>query len=299
MCASQSQQTTCSLLIAIASRPSCPSPDGQHIINIDHDQLYVRRVITFEIIRSIRLPVTPSRCISLRWCPVTKGAGVSNRFLLADEDTVRIWDLQDTEWSATIDNGSGGMGKIANAEFGADDTEVLVFSSFNAQVTIWSLWTGRSVEIKDPKFAAKGHGRHKNFALLSRPSAHDVVTIHAPQSYSVLRTFTPPTTDAQGLKWSPDGRWLALWDTSSMGYKVFIYTADGNLYRTYAGDYFEDDLKGLGVKTLEWSPNGDFLAIAGFEKSIKLLSTRTVCCLIPMALGIYVLTKFSFPLLYA
>ena len=202
--------------------------------------------------------------------------GASNRILLADEDAVRVWDLQDNEWSATVDNGSGGMGKIANVEFGSDDTEVLVFSSFNAQLTVWSLWTGRSVEIKDPKFAAKGHGRLKNFALLSRSGTLDIITLHAQRSYEVLKSFSPPTVDAQGLKWSPDGKWLAVWDTASTGYKVFIYTADGHLYRSYAGDYFDDEFKGLGVKTIEWSPNGDFLAIGGYEQFITLLSTRTV-----------------------
>ena len=196
---------------------------------------------------------------------------------------MRVWDIQDNEWSATIDNGSGGMGKIANAEFGADDTEVLVFAGFNAQVTVWSLWTGRSVEIKDPKFAAKGHGRNKNFALLSRPASHDVVTIHAPRSYGVLKTFNPPTSDAQGLQWSPNGKWLAIWDNASTGFKVLIYTADGNLYRTYTGDYFDDELQGLGVKTIEWSPNGDFLAIGGYENTITLLSTRTFCPAIHLA----------------
>lgn len=212
----------------------------------------------------------------MRWSPITRGLGASNRVLLADEDVVHVWDVQDSEWSATIDDGSAGVGKIANVEFGGDDTEVLVFSNFNAQLTVWSLWTGRSVEIKDPKFAAKGHGRHKNFALLSRPGAHDIVTLHAQRSYDVLRRFAPPTSDAQGLKWSPDGKWLAIWDTASTGYRVFIYTADGNLYRTYTGDYFDDEIQGLGIKAVEWSPTGDFLAVGGYETSITLLSTRTV-----------------------
>jgi hypothetical protein len=60
--------------------------------------------------------------------------------------------------------------------------------------------------------------------------------------------------DAQGLKWSPDGRWLAVWDSASSGYKVFIYTPDGHLYRTYTGT--ENGFNGLGVKIIEWSPKG-------------------------------------------
>lgn len=218
------------------------------------------------------------------------GVGSSNRFLLAEEDKVRVWDVQDHDWSAAIDNGSSGMGKIANVEFGSDDSEVMVFSAFGSQVTVWSLWTGKSVEIKDPKFSRRGYGRSRTgrkgcFALLTRPAAQDVVSLHVPGTYEVIKSFTPPTIDAQGLRWSPDGRWLAICDTPSNGYRVLIYTADGNLFRNYIGDYYDDDLKGLGVKNLEWSPNGDFLIIAGFEKKLTLLGTRTVSS--PQCLAAY------------
>lgn len=253
-----------------------PSPDGHHLASIEGRQLCIRRLSTFDTVRAINLPSPASKVLAIRWASITKGAGASTRLLLAEEHVVRVWDIQDPEWSATIDNGSGGMGKIANAEFGHDDTEVLVFSDLHAQVTVWSLWTGRSVEIKDPKFAAKGHGRNRVFALLSRPTAHDVVTLHAPLSYAVIKSIALPTNDAQGLKWSPDGRWLAIWDSATTGYKALIYTADGHLYRTYTGDYYEDHLIGLGVRSIEWSPSGDFLAIGGYEKTITLLSTKTV-----------------------
>ena len=212
---------------------------------------------------------------------MVKGFGASDRFLLSDENITRVWDLQDENWCATIDNGSGGMGKIANVEFGSDDSEVLVFSSYGSKVTAWSLWTGKSTEVKDPKFARRGYGRSATgrngiFAILTRPAAQDVVSLHVPGSYALIKSFTPQTSDAQGLRWSPDGKWLAIWDTPSAGYKVLIYTADGNLFRTFNGDYFDDDLKGLGIKSIEWSPNGDFLILAGFEKTLTMLGTRTV-----------------------
>lgn len=173
------------------------------------------------------------------------------------------------------------MGKIANVEFGFDDTEILVFSSFGAQVTSWNLWTGRSVEIKDPKFTTKGYGHNRTgdtgiFALLSRPSSQDMISLHCAGSYEIMKSFPLPSVDAQGLRWSPDGRWIAIWDTPRTGYKVYINTADGHHFRTYAGDYFDDDLVGLGVKTIEWSPGGDFLAVGGYESTVTLLSTRTV-----------------------
>ena len=174
-----------------------------------------------------------------------------------------------------------------------------------ASVCIWSLETGRMVaELKDPKFFAsaaaieKGCGWSRDaqveaadatgdgsgsgsgrgvFALLTRPGTEDIITLHAPKSYAIIKSWTCDTLDAQGIRWSPDGRWLALWDAASMGYKAQVYTADGHLFRTYHGDYFRDELRGLGVKRLEWEPQGMWLALASWEQGVTLLDTRKVC----------------------
>ncbi|KAK3043952.1 hypothetical protein LTS18_002571, partial [Coniosporium uncinatum] len=157
------------------------------------------------------------------------------------------------------------MGRLVNAGFGGSKEEVLLFSDFGSKVTTWSLKTGRSVEIRDPKFAHRGYGfRPKTglFALLSRPGPQDVLTLHAPGTYFVLKTMQLPSVDAQGLKWSPDGRWLVIWDTPSVGCNIYVYTADGHLFRTYSGDAGNDGL-GLGMKSIGWSAAGDYLALCG------------------------------------
>jgi WD40 repeat protein len=174
------------------------------------------------------------------------------------------------------------MGKAVFSDFGRTENEIIIFSDFNSKVTVWDLVTGRSVEIKDPKFssarATLGYAYRPQtglFMLLSRPGPQDVITLHAPKTYFVLRTVGVASSDAQGAKWSPDGKWIVLWDTPSAGHRVFVYTADGNLYRMYSGEH-DGDIEGLGVKTVEWSPKGDYLAIGGHDKRITLLSTRTV-----------------------
>jgi WD40 repeat protein len=205
---------------------------------------------------------------------------LSSRVLLANDENVRVWDLQDEKWSAAINNGSGGMGKIVNVEFGRTADEVLCFSDFGSRTTVWNVQSGRSVEIRDPKFpSARGYGFRPLtglFALLSRPGSQDILTLHAPGTYFVVKTVTLQSVDAQGMKWSPDGRWIVFWDTASVGFRVYIFTADGNLYRVYQGDGGDDGL-GLGVKNVEWSPKGDYLAIGGHDRRVVLLSTRTVC----------------------
>lgn len=178
-----------------------------------------------------------------------------------------------------INNGSGGSGKIINAEFGRTKDEVLLFSDFASKVTIWSLISSRSVEIRDPKFSTKGYefrpSSTPTFALLSRPGPQDILTLHAPNSYKVLKTVVLPTDDAQGLKWRADGNWIAIWEAASMGMRVSIYTADGHLYRVYNGDE-SAEISGLGVKCIHWSPSGQYLAIGSYDRRVTLLNTRTV-----------------------
>ncbi|KAL2356935.1 hypothetical protein BJ546DRAFT_1058556 [Cryomyces antarcticus] len=261
---------------------AAPSPNGVYIASLTASRFLIRKTTTHDILRSWPLPSEHNtRNILLRW-----SAG-STRVVLADSDNTRVYDLRDTRWLAHINNGSGGMGKIVNAEFGGTRNEVLLFSEFGARVTVWNVDSGRSVEIRDPKFTKQGRGwdyrpvsscgssGNSMFALLSRAGAQDVVTLHAPATYQVLKTTVLPTVDAQGLKWSPDGKWFAVWEAASAGYSILIYTADGHVYRTYSGEGVEADVQGLGIKSVEWSPRGDFLAVGGCDYRVTLLSTRT------------------------
>ncbi|KAF1942929.1 hypothetical protein EJ02DRAFT_154913 [Clathrospora elynae] len=225
----------------------------------------------------------------------------SNRLLISDDGTTRVYDLRDEKWSAVVSNGSGGLGKNVHVEFGANEDEVLVWSDFGACVKVWCLKTGRAVEIRDPKFSGK-EGRGWGYrpcdgsragllpgvrggggvlALLCRSSGTDVLLLLAPRTYSVLSKIELPTTDAAGLKWSRDGRWLAIWDAASAGYKLCIYTADGHLYRTISREEASEQagsewhVHGLGIKTVEWLPGNERLAVGGWDNRVRILSTRT------------------------
>ena len=91
-----------------------------------------------------------------------------------------------------------------------------------------------------------------------------------------------PTVDAQGLKWSPDGKWIAIWDAASTGTKVLIYIADGQPFRTYTGPLDSDSALDLGVRGIEWSPVAsntgvsEFLAVGKVDGTIDILRSKTV-----------------------
>jgi hypothetical protein len=208
-----------------------------------------------------------------------------------------VYDLRDEKWNAVISNGSGGMGKNIHVEFGASEDEVLVWSDFTACVKIWCLKTGRAVEMRDPKFSGKdgkgwgyrpcadtaerGRGRGGVLALLCRSAETDILLLLAASTYTVLSRTELPTMDAAGLKWSRDGRWLAIFEAPSAGYKLLVYTADGHLYRciTRESPSLEEasewHVEGLVIKTLEWVPGNERLAVGGWDRRVRILSTRT------------------------
>lgn len=203
-----------------------------------------------------------------------------------------MYDLRDEKWNAVISNGSGGMGKNVHVEFGAIEDEVLVWSDFAACLKVWCLKTGRAVEIRDPKFSGKNgkgwgyrptessrHSRGNVLALLCRASGMDVLLLLAAQTYTVLSRVELPTVDAANLGWSRDGRWLAIWDAASSGYRLYIYTADGNLYRTITREPSEEidmwGIEGLGIKSVEWIPGNTQLAVGGWDRRVRILSSRT------------------------
>ena len=198
--------------------------------------------------------------------------------LVASDTTIYAFQTNDCGWRAVINSAAGNTGSIADVDFGVDEDEIIVFSDFGVKATVWSLLTGRGVEIRDPKPGPKCHAHRpttKHWAMLTCEVAHDNLLILAPGTYEVLENVELPTIDAQGLKWSPDGRWLAIWEASSAGYKVLIYTADGHLFKSYAGGQTADNV-GLGIKSVTWNPNGESLAIGDYDDRIVILNNNTV-----------------------
>ena len=200
------------------------------------------------------------------------------RILVATDDMIRVFQVDNPGWKAVINGGSSNLGKMVNVDFGATVDEILVLSDFGLKINLWSLTTRRGVEIRDPKSVARFYDyrpRSRHLAVLSRAAAHDTLMLLKPATHEVVRNIELPTTDVQGVKWSPDGRWLAIWDTPSSGYSLLVYTADGNLFRTYNGGQTSHNI-GLGVKSVSWHPDATFLAVGDYNEQITLLAKDKV-----------------------
>jgi WD40 repeat protein len=202
------------------------------------------------------------------------------QLVFASETRALVW--RNSDLIAEIENIEPA---IANCDFGSREDELLIFHFWCTKLTVFNLTTGQSLVIKSPKFShAYGYGYRPNtkqFAIILKPDAADVLTIHKTQTYDVIGKVTLPTVDAQGLKWSPDGRWIAVWECPSAGTKVIILAADGQIYRTYSGTPTCDNSHDLGIRSLEWAPMADgkssaFLAVGKCDGMVDLLNTKTV-----------------------
>lgn len=197
----------------------------------------------------------------------------AQRFLCGSHTRILVFDADEEKWSAEIDSGDGT--EFLHVDFAPSGDEVICFFEFNVQLMIFSLRTGEQRLIKTPKFSGpNGYAfrpKSGHLALLLKFEGLDVLSIHEQRTYHCATTAALLVVDAQGLKWSPDGAWIAVWGTALAGTAVAIYTADGQYYRTYTGAGI-----GFGVRTIEWSPDSRFLAIGKQGGIIELINGKTV-----------------------
>ena len=210
--------------------------------------------------------------------------GIKRRLLCAKYDQISVW--QGDSLLEPVARIEGVDPAIETVNFGSDQNEVAVFHAWNTRMTIFSLDTAHSYVIKAPKFA-HGHGfgyrpRTGQLAILLKPETIDVLTIHEAHTYELINRASLPTVDAKGVKWSPDGRWIAVWETASAGTKVLIFTADGHHFATYTGSAKLDGAFDLGVRGIEWSPivegeeASEFLAVGKVDGAVDILQSKTV-----------------------
>ncbi|CAG8027412.1 unnamed protein product [Penicillium olsonii] len=264
------------------------SEDGFYASHVSGKALVVHSDVASENkeVQIARLKETGVK--TLKWFNFTNNHSLSSdeidsrrRILSANDSRISLWQINPLEIFAEVEHLEPGT---LSVDFGSNENEALVFHAWNTKLSIHSLESGRTSVIKTPKFAHHlGFGyrpKTRQLAILLKPETSDVLTVHEPGSYDLVNKAVLSTIDAQGLKWSPDGKWIAVWDTASAGTKVLIFTADGQLFRTYTGSTESDDSFDLGVKQLEWSPASqpgacDTLAVGKVNGNIDLLRTRT------------------------
>ncbi|KAL7941710.1 hypothetical protein V8C42DRAFT_175739 [Trichoderma barbatum] len=277
--------------VALDSSPQCrPSPDGRFIATLMSSEVVVRSTETLQVTNVVNLssgsgfPVTRSAAGSstLLWAPS------SSKFLISTADQLEVIGvLHHSNFHATVRNYTSLCGgKPSLVQFGARDTELLIWSASGLKLVIIDVCGSGAVEIESPKFhqspsASRGlslRPESGHLALLVRSGGRDIVSLHHPLNRQVIRSWSPEIHDAQGLAWTPDGQWLLLWESAAQGHRLLIYTPDGEHFRTITAANLlkrpDADLE-LGIKICQLSPNAELCAIGDYSRDVSILRTQS------------------------
>ncbi|CAB4300403.1 unnamed protein product [Prunus armeniaca] len=128
------------------------------------------------------------------------------------------------------------------------------------------------VHVQWPKHPSKGVSFTKDgkfAAICTRRDCKDYINLLSCHTWEIMGVFAVDTLDLSDTEWSPDDSTIVIWD-SPLEYKVLIYSPDGRcLYKYQAYE------SGLGVKSVSWSPCGQFLAVGSYDQMLRVLNHLT------------------------
>ena len=255
-------------LVPCGNLPSAAT--GSYIATIYHpSHIIIRSATSLSIKRVIALCPDYIRNVNhMSW--ISRRSDDHQLLLVSGSKLLKAFDMSDEDWELTIDEGLGG---IKNAEWSESGNEILIWSIYQLKLTIWSVQHSQGTIINDPKFSHHGYMQRpgsRHIAVLQRTTQDQIsIYMQTTSDWHLLKTFVILTVDAQDISWSPNGKWLAVWD-HVVNNQLLLYTADGRLLKTFT----TDDL-GLGIRNVRWSPGSELLAVSSCDDTVRLLNTLT------------------------
>ncbi|EOY22790.1 Transducin/WD40 repeat-like superfamily protein isoform 4 [Theobroma cacao] len=242
--------------------PCCFSPNARYIaVAVDY-RLVIRDTLSFRV---VQLFSCLDKISYIEWA-------LDSEYILCGlykRPMIQAWSLTQPEWTCKIDEGPAG---IAYARWSPDSRHILTTSEFQLRLTVWSLVNTACVHVQWPKHASKGVSFTKDgkfAAICTRRDCKDYINLLSCHSWEIMGVFAVDTLDLADLEWSPDDSAIVIWD-SPLEYKVLIYSPDGRCLFKYQA--YES---GLGVKSVSWSPCGQFLAVGSYDQMLRVLNHLT------------------------
>ncbi|XP_040947724.1 WD repeat-containing protein WRAP73 isoform X3 [Gossypium hirsutum] len=242
--------------------PCCFSPNARYIaVAVDY-RLMIRDTLSFKV---VQLFSCLDKISYIEWA-------LDSEYILCGlykRPMIQAWSLTQPEWTCKIDEGPAG---IAYARWSPDSRHILTTSEFQLRLTVWSLVNTACVHVQWPKHGSKGVSFTKDgkfAAICTRRDCKDYINLLSCHSWEIMGVFAVDTLDMTDIQWSPDDSAIVIWD-SPLEYKVLIYSPDGRCLFKYQA--YES---GLGVKSVSWSPCGQFLAVGSYDQMLRVLNHLT------------------------
>ncbi|KAF9941924.1 WD repeat-containing protein wrap73 [Modicella reniformis] len=148
------------------------------------------------------------------------------------------------------------------------------------------------------QYAYNLRGDLQYLAIVTRNGreCRDHVSIYATENYWTkppIFTFGIATEssggikDAEGIVWSPDGRYLVVWENPVIEFKIAVFSMDGRCVGSYVATQDSESFNngahqilsfgggGMGVKSVCWHPRSKLLALGGYDQKIRMLNHST------------------------
>lgn len=238
------------------------SPDGKYIANCVQYRIIIRDLNTLQI-KSLFTCLDSVDVVEWSSDSLFLLCGSYKRAL------AQVWSIDQSDWTCKIDEGVAGLEAL---RWSPDGRHILSTALFTLRITVWSLVDKSVSYIKYPKHAHQGLSFSKDgkfMALAERRNCKDFISIFSCNGWQLVKHFETETNDLADLCWSPDGRILAVWE-SSLEYKILMYSMDGKLISIYSAYDFA-----LGIKSVSWSPSSQFLVIGSYDQSVRVLNNIT------------------------
>ena len=117
--------------------------------------------------------------------------------------------------------------------------------------------------------------------MMQRKECKDIISMYTCSNWALVHQFPVATSDLEDIAWSPDCACLVAWDTC-LTYKLVVCTPQGEVLTTYSAYP-----NALGIKSVEWSPSGQMLAVGSFDQVLLQLSATqqsSACLSVPACL---------------
>ncbi|KAJ2059554.1 hypothetical protein GGI17_004322 [Coemansia sp. S146] len=242
------------------------SPDGKYLaVAVDH-RLIIRNSDSPKTIHRVFSCVydTLPHIEELAWSSDSQFIFTASYAM----NRVDVWCLADESWRCSIVDE---VSCIENAMWASHGRHILTFSELDLRLSIWSIENAddrRFIQFPKSRVPPVFHPEGDYMAVAQRHDYHDYIGIYNTGSWTMIREIAVETIDLAGLKWSPDGLHLVAWDLAG-NFCAVVVNVGGIVKRVYTEDV------GLGVRSCEWAPSGQLMALGGYDQKIRMLNHLT------------------------